>query len=889
VLVQVKRNFEVLEQEVLVLNGNKTRFEKDMADMTLELDREHQLAKSAERMTSKLQAQLVESREQLDCERKAKISAQGQARQLKQALEAANSELKERTDQVIALYRAVNNGAETPVNWAGYKAKIAASVDLARKLQEAVQGQRRAESSRQALEQQLADLKKKHHELNDFDQKHSLGRLQKNVSSLEIPTSPVSRPASAPWTPPTNVQLSPSRTRTNMLARSFDQNLPLQPLQQPVSDDSRKLQSELEALRRKLAAIEAERQQLLKKQSMQEQPNTVALTKLQRENKRLHELLDDNADQLDAIADSQRSDRAFLKDLQTKSMQEIEATFATLADERVAMTQAQKKSLAELHAAKQSMQEVTTSKNELSRAVQELKLEVEQQIALREQEASVSAQLEDELNDLSLKYETEASRSKELEDSIKVFRQRAEEYYSRLEQAEVTVLKASRAESFAKKQWQEAEEALKAAAKDRSLQDSFIAGLQKKLAELDEKLEDHNIELVEASSLRNRLQQEIDGYRNSQSAELQARDASAEQTRKAYGRELATLSAELEAERMGALTLIEDNKTIRGQLEELQAKAAEDSLNAAAFAKDKLRLDNKVADLSEAYEESSTAQREAQNRIVSMLSELRSLRAAKDDADGELKLLANEKKQLEHRLRDLQQSLRDKQVQPQRANHDQEAELIEKEEAIRTMTERVRRADAAVQDAQREMVHARDANVQLHRQKAALENERKELKLKLVDFETRSLTPAASDRSLLLKRIQDLEEEVARQAKAKSDESRTIRSSDRTIKELEAALQRKELAEQLLSKQAAAAESRLHVLQQDIEGLRDSDAAHQLKAKRAEREATDQRERALRAEKELERLRSRDEAAKGMSRQNTLASASLRKSMSSRALLGTQQ
>ncbi|ORY83268.1 P-loop containing nucleoside triphosphate hydrolase protein [Protomyces lactucae-debilis] len=869
-LAKVKTQLDAVENELVALNGRKTRFDKELADLTLELEREHQLAKSAERMNAKLQSQLTDSRTQLEGERQAKAAAQLQVRQLNSALETANGDLKERTDQVMSLYRAVSKTDEVPTDWAGYKAKIATSVDLAKQLHEAVQAHKRSEASRQALEQQLANVKKSHSDIEEFDKKRSLTRLQANVASLDVQALP-NRPSSAPWTPPSQGTLSPSRSRTNTLARNFENVEPPRMGGTYPSEGTRKLQSELEALRRQLAALEAEKRQLLRKTPQGEPLDPIAFAKLQRENKRLHELLDDNADQLDAMADSQRNDRAFLKDLQTKSMQEIESTFATLADERVTMTQAQKKTMSELQTAKQSMEALTTSKKQLSRTVEALKLDLEQQIALREQEASVATQLENELNDLALKHETEASRSKELEDSVRVFRQRAEEYYSRLEQAEVTVMKASRAEQFARKQWQETEEALKAALHDRTSQDAFIANLQKQVAELDEKLEDHQLELAEASAHRSRLQQEVTQHRTARSAELEERDVSAEQTRKAYGRELSALSAELETERMSGLRLIEDNKAIRSQLEELQAKASEDALDAASLAKEKQRMENKLGDLTKAYDESSAAQRDAQNRLVNMLSELRSLRAAKDDAESEAKQLSNDKKLLERRLNDLQQELQNAKSDTRPALRDQAAELAQKEDLLSRLTERVQRADTAALEAQREVGQARDANVKLHRQKAALENEKKELQLKLVDLETRSFTSAPSDRAFLTKRIQELEEELSRQAMAKSEESRSLRSTDRNIKELEAMLQRKASTEQLLSQQAAKAEAKMQALQQDLESSRDSDAAHQLRAKRAEREATDQRERALRAEKELERLRSRAEAAKNLTRQSTLA------------------
>lgn len=878
-----------IERDLIDLKSSRSRFTKELEDLNHELDKEHQIAKAAEKMTSQLQRQVIEVREQLDLEKQAKVSAQASLRRLQASYDDASADLIERTSQVLSLYRAVteDDDVDATTDWHKKKVNIAKSVELAKQLETARTRMKQAESSKAMAEAQLEELQKRHQDLQEFESKTSKYRLRsESVSKLDIaqrPGSP-SRPATAPWTPPQTMRIGisdPGRSRTNTLAQNFENRDPLYALDSGRLDSIpakriQALQYEVDSLQKKLSLAQSQRNSADKDSLDGDAPMSDSLTvgRLMRENKRLHELLDDNAEQVDAMEAAQRKDKEFLKNMQTKSMAEIEETFQNLADDKIALTRAQRKSLAELEGAQQELDSLRKTKSSLQESLRLVKIELEEQISTREQDTSTITQLEDDLNDAQTRMETEIVRAQELTESVKVYRQRAEEYFDRLEQAESTVIKATHAESWAKKQWKEAEEALKAASQDRQSQDAYIIQMQRQIQTLEIRIEDDQLEISQASIQRSRLQQELEQYRDSKGQELDERDFEAERTRKAYQRELASLSSELESERSNAIKLREDNRVARSNLEELQAKWNEDNLNAATWEKEAQRKDSKLIDLSKELQSSEGSLRDAQSRVVNMLSEIRELRLALEDVEAEKESLTREKKALDAKCRSLTQSVADTRTashtkMPSSPQRELALQLQEKEDYLVTLTEKMQRADAVATEAQREVDQERETNVELHRQKVALENEKRELQLRVVDLETKSYSASFKDVKFLQTRIAELEKELQTQDRAKLEESRTIRTTDRTIKELESALSQREVAKKLIEERASKSENRMQALQKDLESLRDSDSANQLRARRAERDAADQRERALRAEKELERYKSRDELNK-MSRSNTM-------------------
>lgn len=82
-----------------------------------------------------------------------------------------------------------------------------------------------------------------------------------------------------------------------------------------------------------------------------------------------------------------------------------------------------------------------------------------------------------------------------------------------------------------------------------------------------------------------------------------------------------------------------------------------------------------------------------------------------------------------------------------------------------------------------------------------------------------------------------------------------MRNVDRTVKDLQAQIDRREKSVTILSEDLSKSRDKVERLLQTIDELQASDSSSQLIAKRAERELREEKEKSLRLERELEGLR----------------------------------
>lgn len=79
-----------------------------------------------------------------------------------------------------------------------------------------------------------------------------------------------------------------------------------------------------------------------------------------------------------------------------------------------------------------------------------------------------------------------------------------------------------------------------------------------------------------------------------------------------------------------------------------------------------------------------------------------------------------------------------------------------------------------------------------------------------------------------------------------------MRNVDRTVKDLQAQIERRDKTNAQLTEDIAKSREKIERLLQTIEELQSSDSQNQLQARRAERDLREEREKSLRLERELE-------------------------------------
>jgi len=91
----------------------------------------------------------------------------------------------------------------------------------------------------------------------------------------------------------------------------------------------------------------------------------------------------------------------------------------------------------------------------------------------------------------------------------------------------------------------------------------------------------------------------------------------------------------------------------------------------------------------------------------------------------------------------------------------------------------------------------------------------------------------------------------------RNKEQRSVRTVDRTVRDLQTQIERREKANTQLTDDVSKSRDKIERLLTTIDELQSSDSTNQLQAKRAERELREEKDKALRLERELEGFKAR--------------------------------
>lgn len=495
-------------------------------------------------------------------------------------------------------------------------------------------------------------------------------------------------------------------------------------------------------------------------------PSARRVQRLERENFRLHDMLDDSAKKVSVLENSIRTGELTLKEVQTKSHEELFDLINSQEGSRRSLLQVHNTAVAELAEAKVSFDDLKQAKASLEVDLRDSLSELEELRHEKERDESSRSQLLQEFAELQIKLDKETSNALDLNSSLSMYKSRADEYYNKLEHAEIAVLKASRAEQFAKSQGREAEETCERIMSERKQIDSLVEDLQRQVQVFEERIEDVSADLDSALQAKKRLQNELEDYRGQRAMDIEDKENLVEHTRKKYQSELSVVTGELEMEREHAMSMRAENSRLRDELEELRAKWDDEVVNSSTWAKEKSRLELTLESLSNSRDEASNAHNEAQSKVVSLLGQVRSLRTSLEDATAERDSILKEKKNVEARLSEASGRLEelsrsDSPSMRSAAGMDREmlqlkGDLARQEDIAAAAVDKMRRSELLAQEVQKDVTSERETTSRLHKEKAALDKSVKDLQLRLVDLETKGYSSASHDVRFLHGRIQEV-------------------------------------------------------------------------------------------------------------------------------------
>ena len=856
------------------LEKQKEKLALDVEDLQHEIESEHKANRHAEKNSHTTHAQLSETMRILESEKQLKSQAQTNTKKLHSMLNDRDRELKTSREQLLLLHQVFNPGSnELHPSWETVAPRLPVYTDLAGQLQSSQQALRVANEKFARAESQIQDMRLRHNaDIHDLEtrrssaKRHMLEELDQNT--LPGRQSPQQHRKSSDHKAHQN-PLTPDRRHLSTL--SHDSNRSDRTVDTLAYNRRMDIAAELEEVQTKLQFAEmqnlhlqtqVERLTPLLNKMPEWSPSSRRVHKLEQENGRLHDRLDDSARKLSTLEKSVRSGDLSLRDIQARSHEEIHEFICDQENSYQSLQQAYNDTLSGFTEAKTEMDDHKRSKISLEVALRDVKSELQEVGQNHEAEMQSKHQLLQNFADMQITLDASTSRAGELESSLALYKRRADEYFSKLEQAEIAVLKASRAEAHARTQVHEGEETYATVLAERTQMDSLVEDLQRQNQSFEARVEDLATDLDGALQAKKRLQHELDDYRSQRAMDVEDKEVSMEQTRRKYQSEFASLNNELEIERENVLHARSETSRLRDELEELRSKWDDEVLNSSAWAKEKSRLEITMQDLSSSREEATAAHNEAQSKIVSLLSQIRNLRGSMDEASAERDSLQKEKRSLESRLTEAGDRLEDlarggSPSMRNAAGMDREvlelkSQLAQQQDIAAAAVGKMRKADALSNETQKDIAAERETNAVLHRDKATLEKTVRDLQGRLVDLETKGFSRASQDVRFLNGRVQELEQQLESQEKVHASSLRSVRNVDRTVKDLQSQLERKEKTTKQLSDEIAKGRERTDRLLSTIEELHTESSNHQLTARRAQRDLKEEVEKGLLLERELD-------------------------------------
>jgi myosin heavy chain 9/10/11/14 len=763
-----------LGESQLVIAGLEKKVEKlqlNLEDLNHEVAREAKSSRNAEKMSSHSTVQLAEANRKLESERQLRTQSQTTVRTMQTTLDSRNKELDELRAQMLRVLKAVDPETSIPAQAeCNHEKMMSKNFEMIRKIEELQQNLRIQTAARTNAEAQLAESRKSRAE---SPVRPKLEEIDPNEAPYN--GSPVQKRFKAHGR-----QLSNATTPTRRLGHDAD-TVPDSGRSDKTADvlsfnNRQDLKAEVEELQNKLQLTQMQNRHLQSQLEratpareatpFEDSPSIRRVQKLEKANSRLHDMLDDSAKKVSYLEKSIRSGELSLRDIQTKSHEEILDLLKSQEDSRRALLHSHNDAVAELTDVKEHFEKTRRDRATLEVELRDAKSDLQDMAVARDQEAASRNQLLQEFSDLQIRLDAEASKLTDVTSSLHLYKTRADEYFSKLEQAEIAVLKATRAEQFAKSQATEAEDQCAEVMTDRQKADRNLEDLQRQNQRMEERLEDLSTDLEAAVQAKKRLQHELEDYRNQRANDIEDKESSMEQTRRKYQAEFATLTKELDLAREEKLYKQAEITRLREELDDLRSKWDDEVLNSSTWSKEKTRLEATLADVVSSRDEAVGAHNEAQSKVISLLSQVRTLRTSVDDVTAERDALVREKRSIETRLEEAKAGLDDlaKNENPalrNAASTDKEmlelkSSLAQQEDLAGAAVEKMRRAESLATELQKEIVAERETGAELQKQKVALEKSLNEVQVKLVDLETKRYSSASQDIKFLHKRIQEV-------------------------------------------------------------------------------------------------------------------------------------
>lgn len=261
-----------------------------------------------------------------------------------------------------------------------------------------------------------------------------------------------------------------------------------------------------------------------------------ARRKLSADNRRLNELLEDEAE-------ARKSAEISILNGEVSLRREFQERLASLSgaarDEemRKTMLSQQKIAATELQRAREDLAAAHRARLALESQVSEARQRLDREALARNEEAAEKHRVMMELQELRINSASVSHTVAEARDTSARERARNEDYVSRLQQLDMEKLKAEKTADLTRLTLNDTERALSDSVGERKAAEDHIIALESQLRELQARLNGDGRDWQNVENLRMRLEQEFEGERRRYKADLHAREEAIESSRRRYQQE----------------------------------------------------------------------------------------------------------------------------------------------------------------------------------------------------------------------------------------------------------------------------------------------------------------------------------------------------------------
>ncbi|GME72783.1 unnamed protein product [Ambrosiozyma monospora] len=457
---------------------------------------------------------------------------------------------------------------------------------------------------------------------------------------------------------------------------------------------------------------------------------------------------------------------------------------------------------------------------------------------------------QEQLAQLKSKLQVLESKNVTLQDSVNFYKDRAENYYSKIEAAEIAVQTAKRAEMLVKNELAQTKDRLSKAQEEFKMSDVMVAKLSSQVREVERDLADKVFALRQ-------LQEQFDAMKSKHENDEEFRQSATFSQTKSKERELQMLNDDLVRLMNKETELNKMLKNVNLQLDVSKKEVRSLKFSNTEVTKENDHLKQALTDAMNRAEKLMTEKQEYSMKLTTVSSQVNALKATNSDLLKERDSLLEAKRALELKVSNITGEFEKHlaKVKLDATNAVSVVQLTDQlkksESEVTTLKMKLHDFEEKVNGYETKMQQMREDSLMVIEENKALVKFNKNLKSKMEQMEEDYNNEKMADSKHWTSRMNELEEKLMMQNATKRDEDQKLYNLNRSIKDLQNHNDIQEHTIQRYKHEIETLEAQVTRMDATIQQLQKQDAETLLKYKRAAREINQFKEQNLLLEKEL--------------------------------------